>query len=378
MSGLETGREKAVRERERPVNRKKLPRISFGKRLALAPAAVLAALAVVSGPAKAQDAVEQFYRSKNTIDVIIGFTVGGGYDAYARLLARYLGDQIPGKPKLVPKNMTGAGSRIAAAYVHSVAPKDGTVLGIADQSIALEQALGDSGVKFDSRELIYIGNPIVENNVVSTWYTSPVKTIEDARKVESTMGATGYNTSAQYPQVLNSMVGTKFKIILGYPGGNEVNLAMEKGEVAGRGSNSWASWKATRPDWIRDKKVYLLVQVGLKRASDLPDVPLMTDLAANDLDRQAMRLLSAPTVIGRPFFTSPQVPAERVKALRAAFEATMKLPAFLEDARKMNLDINPVSGEEVQKVVADIIDAPKPVKDRLASVLALIERERSK
>lgn len=364
------------------MNRNELPRISFGKRSAKrsgwATVGLLAAFAAAGSPARAQDAVEQFYRSKNNIDLIIGFTVGGGYDAYARLLARYLGDQIPGKPKLVPKNMTGAGSRIAAAYIHGVAPKDGTALGIADQSIALEQALGDSGVKFDSRELIYIGNPIVENNVVSTWYTSPIKTIEDARKVESTMGATGYNTSAQYPQVLNTMVGTKFKIILGYPGGNEVNLAMEKGEVAGRGSNSWASWKATRPDWIRDKKINLLVQVGLKKASDLPDVPLMMDLATNDIDRQAMRLLSAPTVIGRPFFTSPQVPAERVKALRAAFEATMKLPAFLEDAQKMNLDINPVSGEEVQKVVADIIDAPKPVKDRLASVLALIERERSK
>lgn len=356
------------------MNSKKLPRISVRHRPGLAAAGLIALFALA--PAQAQDAVEQFYRSKNSIDVIIGFTVGGGYDAYARLLARHLGDQLPGKPKLVPKNMTGAGSRIAAAYVHGVAAKDGSVLGIADQSIALEQALGDAGIKFDSRELIYIGNPIVENNVVSVWHTSPVKTIADARTIEATMGATGYNTSSQYPQVLNSMVGTRFKIILGYPGGNEINLAMENGEVAGRGSNSWASWKATRPDWIRDGKVNLLVQIGVQRAADLPDVPLLTDLATNDIDQRAMRLLSAPTAIGRPFFTSPQVPAERVKALRAAFDATMKHPAFLEDARKLNLDINPLSGEEVQRIVADIIDAPRLVKDRLASVLALLEREK--
>jgi len=348
----------------------------------IAGAIVIAGLAtgplLMSGPAQAQDSVEQFYRSKNNIDLIIGFTVGGGYDAYARLLARHMGDQIPGKPKLVPKNMTGAGSRIAAAYIHGVAPKDGSAIGIVDQSISLEQALGDSGVKFDTRQLIYIGNPIADNNVVTTWHTSPVKTVEDARKIQVALGATGYNTSSQYPQVLNAMAGTKFKIILGYPGGNEINLAMENGEVAGRGSNSWASWKATRPDWIRDKKMNVIAQIGLKRAADLPDVPLLTDLATNDIDRAAMRLLSAPTAIGRPFFTTPGVPADRVKALRAAFDATMKLPAFLEDAKKLNLDINPVSGEELQKIVADIIDAPKPVKDRLAAVLALIDREKSK
>jgi tripartite-type tricarboxylate transporter receptor subunit TctC len=287
-----------------------------------------------------------------------------------------MGEHIPGKPAIIPRNMTGAGSRIAAAFIHGVAPKDGTAMGIADQSIPLEQALGDAGVKFDSRELNWIGNPNADNNVLTTWHTSPVKTIEDAKKTEITVGATGYNTSSQYPTVLNAIAGTKFKVILGYPGGNEINLAMERGEVAGRGSNAWASYKSTRPDWIKDNKINILVQIGLRKAADLPNVPLLMDVANNDLDRAAMRLLSAPTTIGRPFFAPPNVPAERVKALRAAFDSMIKDKAFLEEAQKLNLDIDPVSGEELQKIVADIIDAPADVKKRLADVLSLVEREK--
>jgi tripartite-type tricarboxylate transporter receptor subunit TctC len=343
-----------------------------GHAAALAPAL----LAFAAGAAAAQaQSVEDFYKGKK-VDIVIGFTVGGGYDAYARLVARHMGEHIPGKPAMVPRNMTGAGSRIAAAFIHGVAPKDGTAMGIADQSIPLEQALGDAGVKFDSRELNWIGNPNADNNVLTTWHTSPVKTIEDAKKIEVTMGATGFNTSSQYPTVLNAMAGTKFRVIFGYPGGNEINLAMERGEVAGRGSNAWASYKSTRPDWIRDKKINMLVQIGLRKAADLPDVPLLMDTASNDLDRAALRLLSAPTTIGRPFFAPPNVPAERVKALRAAFNAMVKDKNFLEDAKKLNLDIDPVSGDELQKIVADIIDAPADVKKRLADVLALVEREK--
>ena len=332
------------------------------------------AFAAAGGGASAQG-VEDFYKGRK-IDIVIGFTVGGGYDAYARLVGRHMGEHIPGKPTMVPRNMTGAGSRIAAAFIHGVAPKDGTALGIADQSIPLEQALGDAGVKFDSREFNWIGNPNADNNVLTTWHTSPVKTIEDARKIEVTMGATGYNTSSQYPTVLNAMSGTKFKVILGYPGGNEINLAMERGEVAGRGSNAWASYKSTRPDWIKENKINILVQIGLRKASDLPNVPLLMDVAGNDLDREAMRLLSAPTTIGRPFFAPPNVPADRVKALRAAFDAMVKDKAFLDEAQKLNLDIDPVSGEELQKIVADIINAPADVKKRLADVLSLVEREK--
>ena len=341
-------------------------------RAALLPAIVVATLAPAG--ASAQQSVEDFYKGKS-IDLYIGFTVGGGYDLYARLVGKYMGDHIPGKPRIVAKNMTGAGSRIAAGYVYSVAPKDGTALATADQSIPLEQATGESGINFDSAKFNWIGNPIVDNNVVVTWWKSPVKTVEDARQTEVAVGATGFNTSSQYPQVLNSMAGTKFKIILGYPGGNEINLAMENGEVGGRGSNSWASWKASRPDWVRDKKLNVLVQIGLSKSPDLPDVPLLVDLATNDADRAAMRLVSAPPNVGRPIFTSPGVPAERVTALRRAFDATMKDPAFLDEAKKLNLDIAPISGEELQKVVADIIATPEAATKRLASVLALIQRD---
>lgn len=334
----------------------------------------LLASGLALGPASAQS-VEEFYKGRK-IDVVIGFTVGGGYDAYARLLARHMGEHIPGKPAIIPRNMTGAGSRIAAAFVHGVAPKDGTAMGIADQSIPLEQALGDAGVKFDSREFNWIGNPNADNNVLSTWHTSPVKTLEDAKKIEVTMGATGYNTSSQYPTVLNATAGTKFKVILGYPGGNEINLAMERGEVGGRGSNAWASFKSTRPDWIKENKINILVQIGLRKAPDLPNVPLLMETATNDVDRAALRLLSAPTTIGRPFFAPPNVPADRVKALRAAFDAMIKDKAFLDEAQKLNLDIDPVSGEELQKIVAEIIDAPAPVKKRLADILSLVEREK--
>jgi tripartite-type tricarboxylate transporter receptor subunit TctC len=334
------------------------------------PAAALA-------PALGQESVEQFYKGRK-IDIVIGFSVGGGYDAYARLLSRHMGEHIPGKPGLIPRNMTGAGSRIAAGFVHSVAAKDGTVMGLVDQSMPLEQALDPAAMKFDSREFNWIGNVVADNNIVANWHTSPVKTIEDAKKIEATMGATGYNTSSQYPTVLNQMIGTKFKVIMGYPGGAEVNLAMERGEVQGRGSNSWASYKGTKGDWVRDGKVIILAQVGLKRAVDLPNAPLLQELATNEEDRAAMRLLSAPTAIGRPFFVPPGVPADRVKALRAAFDATMIDKKFLEEASRLNLDVNPVSGEELQKIVADIIDAPEAAKKRLSSVLALVEREKAK
>jgi hypothetical protein len=174
---------------------------------------------------------------------------------------------------------------------------------------------------------------------------------------------------------MNSLLGTKFKIIMGYPGGNEINLAMETGEVAGRGSNNWTSWKSTKPDWIRDKKINIIAQIGLTKAADLPDVPLLIDLAKNEDDRAALKLVSAPPSVGRPIFSTPNVPADRVQVLRAAFDATMKDPAFLEEAKKLGLDINPISGVDLEKIVSDIIDTPKPVRDRLAAILSLIDRK---
>jgi tripartite-type tricarboxylate transporter receptor subunit TctC len=325
-------------------------------------------LAVWPSAALSQKTVEDFYRGKK-IDLIIGYSSGGTYDLYARLIARHLGNYIPGKPLIVPRNMPGAGSRAAATWVYNVAPRDGTVLATADQSLSLQQAAGDKRMNFDTTKFIYIGNPNIENNTTATWHASGVKTIEDAKRREVTMGATGGSTSSQYPKAMNALLGTKFRIILGYPGGNDINLAMERGEVDGRGSNSWQSWKATRANWIAEKKINILVQIGLKKAADLPDVPLLMDLASNPEDRELLRLLSASTHIGRPVFTTPDVPAERVEALRRAFGAMVSDPAFLAQAKKENFEIDAVSGEALQKLVAEVVAMPAAQGARLKKIL---------
>jgi tripartite-type tricarboxylate transporter receptor subunit TctC len=332
-------------------------------------AALMAAmpLLVASPPAQAQQSVEDFYKGKR-LDLVIGYAPGGGYDLVARLVARHLGNFIPGKPSIVPRNLPGAGSRTAVAFLYSVAPQDGTVLATADQSLSAEQAMGQK-LPFDVSKLTYIGNPTADNNTTAVWHTSGIKTVEDAMKKEVPMGATGGSTSSQYPTVMNALLGTKFKVVVGYPGGNDINLAMERGEVAGRGSNAWNSWKSTRPDWLRDKKISILVQIGLKKAPDLQDVPLLIDLAKNDADRAAFKLLSASTTIGRPIFSTPNVPPERTKALRDAFDAMVKDPGFLEEAKKMNFDIDPVSGAELQKIVAEIVATPKEIGERVHNLI---------
>jgi tripartite-type tricarboxylate transporter receptor subunit TctC len=339
-----------------------------------ASATSLAAATLVASFASATaQSVADFYKGKN-IDLYIGFTAGGGYDAYARLVARHLGNHIPGKPTVLPRQKPGAGSRAAAEYLYNVAPKDGTQLATVDQSIAVQQAMGDPTIKFDAAKFIYIGNPAVENNTIVTWHTSGIKSIEDAKKTEVPMGSTGSNTSSQYVLALNHFVGTKFKVIAGYPGGNDINLAMEKGEVAGRGSNSWGSWKATRPQWLTENKINILVQIGLERAKDLPDVPLLMDLVSSADDKAAMRLLSAPTAVGRPIFTTPGVPADRVEALRSAFDAMIKDPAFIEEANKTKLEIDYLPGAKLQKVVEDIVATPKPIAERLLKAIGGFEK----
>jgi tripartite-type tricarboxylate transporter receptor subunit TctC len=330
---------------------------------------LLLGAAALSGLSSAQAQTPDFYTGK-TIDLVIGYSAGGGYDAYARLIARHLGNHLPGKPTIVPRNMPGGGGRVVGGFMANVAPKDGTVLAMADQSLPLQQAMADPTVRFDTSRFAWIGTPIADNNTLVTWHTSGITTVDQAREKSIVVGATGENTSAQYPRAMNVLLGTRFKVIIGYPGGNDINLAMERGEVGGRGSNNWPSWKSTRPDWLRDKKINILVQIGLKRDSELPDVPLLFELAKTDEDRAALRLLSAPVAIGRPIFTTPGVPKERVEMLRRAFDETMKDAAFLADAQKSNLDIAPSTGEELQAVVAEILATPKSAAERLAKAIA--------
>ncbi|MBY5775156.1 hypothetical protein HFN63_34825 [Rhizobium leguminosarum] len=319
----------------------------------------------LSGASMAQS-VEEFYRGK-TIDLIIGYSPGGGYDQYARLIARHIGEHIPGKPQIVPRNMPGASSFLAANYLYNVAPKDGSVLGMVAQSVPLSQVLGEVSLRLDASKFPQIGSPAQDNNVVVTWTTSKIKTFEDAQKAKSIIGATGGSTSAQYPNIMNAVLGTKFEIITGYPGGNEINFAMENGEVDGRGSVNWASVKPL--GWVEKKLINVLVQIGLQRERDLPDVPLIFELAKNPEDEKLLRLLSAPTALGRPVITTPGVPEERVQAMRDAFDKMVVDPVFLKAAASEGLTIVPKSGKDLQSVVNEIVAASPDVVSRLAGFM---------
>ena len=330
--------------------------------------AVASGLLVWTQLACAQTPTE-FYRGR-TITLIVASTPGGDYDQRARLVARHMDRHIEGQPRIVVQNMPGGGGLRGTNHIYRIAPRDGTVIGAIDQQAPLAQAFGEKGVEYDLLKSSYIGNTTSSPIVLVSWHHSPVKTFQDALEKELVIGATGAGSaSVQAPLMINALLGTKFRVVSGYPGGNEIYMAMENGEVAGRGSNSWASYKATRPDWIRDKKINVLVQIGLQKAKDLPDVPLLMDLAKNDEDRAALKLLSAPPDIGRPVFAPPGVPADRLKALRDAFDANMKDQAFLDAAKRDGLDIDPVSGEQLQKIVNEILSAPQAVRDRLAALI---------
>ena len=315
------------------------------------------------------DAVADFYHGK-TMQMIIATSPGGDYDTRGRLLARHMNRLIPGEPTIVPQNMPGGVGIAAANHMAAAAPRDGTVLHMLMQNMPAHQAIGGQGVKFDTRKLIFVGNTTDTPNVINSWHTTGITKIEQVKTQELIVGAAGTATpAAYYPAALNAMAGTKFKIVAGYPGGNDVNLAMEKGEVGGRGSNSWASWKSLNPKWIAEGKVHILVQIGLQRAKDLPDVPLLFELATNEVDREVLRFISADTAISRAAVTTPDVPPERVKALRKAFMDTMKDPQFLGEANKMGIDISPLSGEESQAVADKIVAARPEVIERAKLIL---------
>ncbi len=330
---------------------------------------ILALAAVWSSTPVAAESVADFYRGK-TIRMVVATSPGGDYDLRARLLARHMGRHIPGEPSIVAVNMPGAVGVQAANWMASQAPQDGTALHAIMQGMSALQALGGANVEFDTRKFPWIGNTTDTPNVINSWYTTGIKTIADVMTKELVVGAPGTATSSvYYPKALNELVGTKFKIVPGYPGGNVVNLAMERGEVGGRGSNSWASWKSTHPEWIKDKKIFILVQIAMKRDSELPDVPTMIELAKNEADRQVMEFLSADIPISRAYVTTPGTPPDRVEALRRAFDATMKDPAFLAEAAKSNTDISPSTGEAAQKFSAMIANTPPAVLARAKVIL---------
>ncbi len=319
--------------------------------------------AVVAGAGAVAEPAADFYRGK-TISLIVGNPVGNDYDYRGRLIARHIGRHIPGNPTVVPRNMPGAGGLVAANWMAKLAPQDGTTLFMIAQPHAPGQAMGLPNIQFDVRAFQWIGNTIDTPNVVNSWYTSGVRNIADAMDRELVLGGTTGTNSVVYPAVLNALIGTRFKVVTGYPGGGELNLAMERGEIQGRGSNSWASWKSTKHQWLAEKKIIILVQIALKRAPDLPDVPLLLELAKNDFDRKVLTFLSADTAISRAVVTTPNVPRERVEVLRRAFDATMADKAFLAEAAEARMDIVPSTGEAAQHVAHSIVDTDPAVVAR--------------
>lgn len=317
-------------------------------------------VAVPSAAAADDKAIAEFY-GKRTVTIAVGFSPGGNYDLYARLVSRHIGKHIPGNPTVIVQNMPGAGSRRLANTLANVGPHDGTMIGLPNQGIAMDQALGTEGVKFDARKFNWIGSPIEDNNVFWGWHSNPVKTIEDARRQEFIVGATGPGSpTTYYPRIMNELIGTRFKVVSGYPGSNELDFAIEKGEVGGR-VVSWTSLKITA-DWIAAGKANVMLQFGLRKSAELPNVRMLQDLAANPKHREIFEFLCLVPAMGRPFFMPAGVPAERVAAIRQAFAATMTDPGFVEDIRRARLDISPLTGEEIARVVAMKFNAPEDVR----------------
>jgi tripartite-type tricarboxylate transporter receptor subunit TctC len=326
----------------------------------------LAAAAFGSAAARA-DAVADFYRGK-TINVYIGVNVGGGYDFEARLLARFMKAHIPGNPTLVPQNMIGAGGIKMANYLYSIAPQDGTAIGMFPNTLIAVQAVGTEGAQYNANKFSWIGSMTTSPLTFTTWHTSGVRTIEDARGRELVVAASNKGAiTYTFPRMLNEFLGTKLKIVSGYQGNSTMVVAMERGEVDGV-TNSWDSWKSLNPAWLAEKKINLLVQTEPK-AKDL-DIPSVQELAKNEDDRKVIQLIISGDALGKPMATSPNVPADRVKALRDAFDATVKDPEFLKAAAAARIEVSPILGVQLENTVEKVLATPKNLAARAKAIIA--------
>jgi tripartite-type tricarboxylate transporter receptor subunit TctC len=331
----------------------------------------LAALSLTTaiGPAVA-DPVADFYAGKQ-IKFVIRSGVGGSYDQYSRLLARHMGKHIPGNPALLPLNMPGGGGIRSANYVAKRAPQDGTVVTMVSQGLPVDQALGlNPSFQADLRDFAWIGNVSSSNQVLVTWHTSPTKTLDQLMTRETVIGSSQAGSiSVQMPAVLNNIVGTKIKIVFGYPDGRDINLAMERGEVEGRATNPWASYLATDPLYVQQKLIIPVIQMGMEKDRDLQQVPLMRDLARNPADQAVLDFMSKAVSVGRPIATTPGVPAERVAALRKAFDETLNDPEFIQEAKTQRAEIQPMTGVQLAQIIRDIIEAPAELRERVKVVI---------
>jgi tripartite-type tricarboxylate transporter receptor subunit TctC len=326
---------------------------------------VLCALIGLAVPAKA-DAVADFYRGK-TITVVVSSSAGGGYDTVARAVARFLGRHLPGNPLAVVRNMPGAGGMTATNFLYGSADKDGTVIGLVQNNTPFEPLFGTKEARYDPVKFVWLGTPSFETAMVLLWHAVPVNSVEQLRSREVAVGVSGANsTPAFYTRLLNATLGTRMKPINGYPGQNEVFLAMERRELDGHPSAFFTSVRTIRPAWLREGTARPIVQYGPEKIAELPDVPFAPDLVGNDEDRLVMQAAFAPLALGRPFLAPPGIPAERATALRAAFAATIADAEFLAEAERIGLGLNaPRSGAELQELMERTYRSPPRVIDRL-------------
>ena len=335
-------------------------------------------IAIAAGtPATAQQAkddVAAFYAGKQ-LRIVVGIGVGSGYDLTARTVARYIGKYIPGKPDVIVQNQPGAGSATMSNTLYASGARDGTVIGAPFNGMPTMQLLQPEAARFDPTKLIWIGSANSPIQATYVWHTSPVQSIGDISRMKFVVGSQAPGSSQHdYPVAANKLFNTQFVVINGYEATPKIHLAMERGEVMGSAATSWSTVKALTGDWIKEKKIKVIAQWGLRKHPDLTDVPAWLDLAKTDVQKQALKLLLARLEFGIPYFMPPDVPAARVQAVRRAFDATMKDKDFLADAEKMKLEITPLTGEQVQALVNEVATTPadvvKIVRDALAEPAA--------
>src|SRR5262245_11193275 len=327
---------------------------------------VLCALACVSATPAKPDPVADFYKGR-TVTVVVSSSAAGGYDAIARMVARHMGRHVPGSPAFIVRNMPGAGGMTATNFLYNNADKDGSVIGLVQNNTPFEPLFGTKEARYDPVKFNWLGSPTFETAMVLLWNSVPVNSIEQLRTNEVAVGVSGANsTPAFFARLLNATLGTRMKLVNGYPGQNDVLLAMERREVDGHPSAFFNSLRSTRPNWLRNKTAKAIVQFGPEKLAELGDVPFALDLAGSDEDRLVMQAAFAPLALGRPFLTPPGVPAERVAALRQAFAATMTDPDFLAEGEKIGPGLNaPRSGDQIQAMMERVFHSPQPVLDRL-------------
>ncbi len=333
---------------------------------------ILGLTAVLGAAALAQPAASQSSPFAGAqITIYVGTSAGSTYDTYARLVADHMGRFIAGNPNIIVQNQPGAGGSKATSYLYNVAPKDGTALGMVQQNLPLFQVLSPDKAKFDMAKMNWIGTLTDIASVVALWHGTGAKTVADAAKAEYAMGTTGRGSETyQVPTIMNALLGTKFKMVAGYKGVAGMDVAIEQGEIHGRGG-SLLSWTSRKQDWLKDGKVNFIVQIGLEPAKEIPNVPLLIDLAKDARSRTMFELMSSAGAVGRSLVAPPGVPAERLAILKKAFDSMIEDRRFLEDANKRALPINAGPGEKVQKIVAATVGAPNATVDELRKLLGM-------